>query len=127
MYYILNENFPSHSYFQIPAAPNLYIDPINTSLLSAFRLTDKDGKPFTEGKEISIVNEPLIGTIQKLSLYAAGKHITSYDNLTYINYLNKIQLDQNYLNSALWGTNGFAMDDGEINSTFLNRGAGKRR
>ncbi len=105
----------------------MLIDPINTSLLAAFRLTDKDGKAFTEGKLISIVNEPLIGTIQKLSLYAAGKHVTSYDNLTYINYLNKIQLDQNYLNSALWGTNGFAMDDNVINSPVLNTGANKRR
>ncbi|MCP4059220.1 MAG: hypothetical protein GY738_18335 [Pseudoalteromonas sp.] len=96
-------------------------------MLSAFRLTDKDGKSFQEGKEISIVNEPLIGTIQKLSLYAAGKHVASYDNLTYINYLNKIQLDQNYLNSALWGTNGFAMDDALINSTVVNTGASKRR
>lgn len=112
---------------QIPVAQNVLWDPINSSLSMGLRIAKKSGEPIVEAQEISVVNEPLFSIIKRINLYAGSRLIHSFDEFGYMvcviskiafknnstnfqNYLNRLQLDQNYCETVLKYQSGFNID-----------------
>ena len=58
------------------------------------------GGPIKPPLDFTCITEPIINCIRRVNVYGGGKTIFSQSNFNYHNYLNKMQYDQDFLEST---------------------------